>query len=71
MLVLTRRNREVVVVGGQNASEQLVKVTVLEIRGGTVTLGFDADRCVPVYRSEIWDRICADERIGSDSTATI
>ena len=62
MLVLTRRNREAVVVGGPHASEQLLKVTVLEIRGGRVTLGIEGDRNVPVYRCEIWDRMCVRER---------
>jgi len=62
MLVLTRKNRESVVVGGSNAFEQLLKVTVLEIRRGKVTLGIEGDRDVPVYRCEIWDRICAGKR---------
>jgi carbon storage regulator CsrA len=63
MLVLSRKNHESVVVGGSNPLEQLLKVTVLEVRRGKVILGIEGDRDVPVYRSEIWDRMCAAERI--------
>lgn len=62
MLVLTRKNRESVVVGGSNALEQLLKVTVLEIRSGKVVLGIEGDRDVPVYRSEVWERRHAGEK---------
>ena len=62
MLVLTRKNRESVVVAGSGAFEQLLKVTVLEIRSGKVTLGIEGDRDVPVYRTEIWERVCAGEK---------
>jgi carbon storage regulator CsrA len=63
MLVLTRKHRESVVVGSSHALEQLLKVTVLEIRRGKVTLGIEGDRDLPVYRCELWDRICSDERV--------
>ncbi len=57
MLVLSRKNRESVVVGGSNGFSRLLKVTVLDIRGGKVRLGFEVDADVPVHRLEIWDRI--------------
>jgi carbon storage regulator CsrA len=57
MLVLTRKSQEAVVVGANNSSERFVKVTVLDIRGGTVKLGFEADPEVPVHRWEVWERI--------------
>jgi len=57
MLVLTRKYRESVVVGGSVGFERLLKVTVLEIRGGTVRLGFEIDATVPVHRTEVWERI--------------
>jgi sRNA-binding carbon storage regulator CsrA len=63
MLVLTRNSRQSVVVGGSNPMEQLLKVTVLEIRRGKVVLGSEGDRDVPVYRCVIWDRMCAEERL--------
>jgi carbon storage regulator len=59
MLVLTRKSRESVVVGGSEGFERLLKVTVLEIRGGHVRLGFEGDADVPVHRWEVWERIRA------------
>lgn len=59
MLVLSRKSQECVVVGGSADSEPLLKVTVLEIRGGSVQLGFEADATVPVHRWEVWERIRA------------
>lgn len=57
MLVLSRKNRESVVVGGSDGFSRLLKVTVLDIRGGKVRLGFEVDADVPVHRLEVWDRI--------------
>jgi carbon storage regulator CsrA len=57
MLVLTRKSQEAVVVGGSTGFECLLKVTVLEIAGGKVRLGFDVDSKVPVHRWEVWERI--------------
>jgi carbon storage regulator CsrA len=62
MLVLTRKNQESVVVGGSDTLEQLLKVTVLEIRRGKVKLGIEGDKEVGVYRCEIWDRMRAGAR---------
>lgn len=63
MLVLSRKPLESVVVGGSDGFERLLKVTVLEIVGSKVRLGFEVDREVPVHRSEVWERI----RTGSRS----
>ncbi len=57
MLVLTRKVQEAVVVGGTVGFERVVKVTVLEIIGGKVRLGFEADADVPVNREEVLERI--------------
>jgi carbon storage regulator CsrA len=59
MLVLSRRSQETVVVGGSANFEQILKVTVLGIRGGRVILGFDVAADVPVNRLEVWERIHA------------
>jgi carbon storage regulator CsrA len=40
--------------------QKLVHVTVLEVRGGTVKLGFEADDDVGVYREEVWERVRAE-----------
>ena len=60
MLVLSRKNQESVVVGGSDGFERVLKVTVLDISGGKVKLGFDVDPTVPVHRSEVWERIRAE-----------
>jgi carbon storage regulator len=60
MLVLSRKNRESVVVGGSDGFHRLLKVTVLDIRGSHVRLGFEVDADVPVHRSEVWERIRAE-----------
>jgi carbon storage regulator CsrA len=59
MLVLSRRCKEAVAVGGADGFSPLLKVTVLEIRAGKVSLGFEIDAAVPVHRWEVWERICA------------
>jgi carbon storage regulator CsrA len=57
MLVLSRKNMESVVVGGSGRFERTLKVTVLEIKNGSVRMGFEADASVLIHRSEIWERI--------------
>lgn len=63
MLVLSRKNRESVVVGVKDGLGGTVKVTVLEIGRGCVKLGFEGKKDVPVHRGEVWERIHAS---GSD-----
>jgi carbon storage regulator CsrA len=63
MLVLSRKIQESVVVGGADGFEQLLKVTVLEIKSGCVRLGFDVHAAVPVHRWEVWERIRAGGKI--------
>ena len=60
MLVLSRKTEESVVVGGHRGHkrfEPMLKVTVLEINGERVSLGFEASKDVPVHRWEVWERI--------------
>ena len=59
MLILSRKSRQSVVVGGGGGFPGLLKVTVLEVTGGKVKLGFEADADIPVHRLEIWERMCA------------
>jgi carbon storage regulator len=59
MLILSRKSQEAVIVGGPGGSERVLKVTVLEIKGRSVRLGFEADAAVPVHRLEVWERIRA------------
>jgi carbon storage regulator len=62
MLVLTRKAQESVVVGGTEDFERVLKVTVLEIQGGKVRLGFEAGANVEIHRQEVWERILASGR---------
>jgi carbon storage regulator CsrA len=57
MLVLSRKSRESVVVGGADGFHHLLKVTVLGINGTKVKLGFEVDPEVPVHRYEVWERM--------------
>jgi carbon storage regulator CsrA len=59
MLVLSRKSQESVVIGGSSSLQPMLKVIVLEIRGGKVKLGFEADPTIPVQRSEVWEGIRA------------
>ena len=56
MLILSRKSKESVVIGAADDMQELVRVTVLEVRGGTVKLGFAANDDVAVYREEVWER---------------
>ena len=57
MLVLSRKNGESVVIGENDGVQRLVKVTVLDVRGRKVRLGFEVDSSVPIHRMEVWERI--------------
>ena len=56
MLVLSRKSREMVVIGG-DGSVPVVTVTVLQIKGQVVRLGFQADASLPVHRWEVWQQL--------------
>ena len=63
MLVLSRKCKEAVVVGGANGVERVLKVTVLEIEKGKVRLGFEAPEDMPVHRLEVWEKIQASVQV--------
>ena len=73
MLILSRKTQESVVVGGSDRFERMLKVTVLDIKGGKVKLGFEVDADVPVHRLEVWEKIqaaaLADSPTGSPAVA--
>ena len=48
MLVLTRRPNESIVINDN------VTVTVVEVKGDRVKLGFEAPRWIEIWRKEIW-----------------
>jgi carbon storage regulator CsrA len=40
--------------------EMVLEITILEIEGGRVRLGFNADKSMPIHRREVWERICGE-----------
>lgn len=61
MLRIKRRAGERVIVGED------VVIEVLEVRGGSVRLGIEAPRSIPVYREEIWLEIKRETAAGAPS----
>jgi carbon storage regulator CsrA len=59
VLVLSRKCQESVVVGASIDSAPLLTVTVLEIAGGRVRLGFEARGDMLVHRWEVWEQLQA------------
>ena len=70
MLVLTRKNRESVVIGRPEDDQVTLEITVLEIEGGRVRLGFEADTRMPIHRREVWERIRNGNGNGDGRAAT-
>jgi carbon storage regulator CsrA len=70
MLILSRKNQEAVVVSGPSGYEEVIRVTVLEIHGSTVKLGFEAGDGIPIHRAEVWERICG-ERQGAPRMSAV
>lgn len=62
MLVLSRKVEQSIAVGDATGFERLLKITVLEIRNGSVRLGFEVDASVPIHRWEVWERILAESQ---------
>ena len=71
MLVLSRKDLEAVVIGGSSRFERQIKVTVLEISGTRVKLGFEVDDDIPVHRWEVYERINAEGRAANPSPSSL
>ena len=56
MLILSRKNRESVVIEGADGFHRILKVTVLEIRGTNVKLGFEVDPDARVHCAGVSER---------------
>lgn len=52
MLVLSRKRDEQIVIG-----DEIVTITVVDIRGDKVRLGIDAPKDLDVHRREVYDAI--------------
>ncbi|MFZ3046957.1 MAG: carbon storage regulator CsrA [Desulfatirhabdiaceae bacterium] len=54
MLVITRKLDESITIGGD------IRVAVLGVKGNSVKLGIDAPKQVPIYRTEAYQSIVAE-----------
>lgn len=59
MLVLTRKVGEGILIGED------VKIVVLENQDGKIRLGIEAPRDRKIYRQEVYERICRENREAS------
>lgn len=57
MLVLTRKPKESVVIGDE------IEITVLEVHGNRVRLGFRCPPEISIHRTEVRDRLQADQTV--------
>lgn len=48
MLILSRRKDEAIYIGDD------IRVSVIDMNGNQIRLGFEADRDIPIYREEIY-----------------
>lgn len=56
MLVLTRKVGEGLIIGDD------VRITVVELKGGGVRIGIEAPLEKKIYRLEVYDRICEENK---------
>jgi sRNA-binding carbon storage regulator CsrA len=58
MLTVARKSQESLVIGAADQSSGLIRVTVLEVQGDTVRLGFESDGDVNVafHHQEAWEQ---------------
>ncbi len=61
MLVLSRKKDESIVINDN------IVVTVIDIRGDKVRLGFDAPKDIPIHRREVYDAIMRSKATSKES----
>jgi len=62
------QKNQAVVVARTGSSEQLVKIQLIDVDAGQVTLDFAAGDRVTVYTAAAWDEMQADRRAGKRLT---
>lgn len=63
MLILTRKEKETLVILDEDANEVIAEIVVVRIAGDQIKLGVNADIALPVHRKEIWDRIQEERKL--------
>ena len=56
MLVLTRKPGDGIIIGDD------IVIKVIEMKGGGIRIGIDAPQDKKIYRQEVYDRICIENR---------
>lgn len=57
MLVMSRQEDEVLVIGGLDSGIPEIRIVTVEIRGDKVRLGIEAPREIPAHRLEVYEAI--------------
>jgi carbon storage regulator len=65
VLQLSRKAGETIVIGDD------IRVTVMHIAGGSVRVGVEAPRAVPVYREELWLAVQAENRAAAEAAGEL
>jgi carbon storage regulator CsrA len=61
----SKENRESVVIAATGDMHELLRVSVIDVCGGKVKLGFKADNEVAIHREEVWERVRAEIQTSS------
>ncbi len=56
MLVLTRKTGDGIIIGDD------IIIKIIEMKGGGIRIGIDAPKNKKIYRQEVYDRICQENR---------
>jgi carbon storage regulator len=71
MLVLARQRDETIYVIDQDDWEHPVaEITIVDIRGDKVRIGFTAEKVVTIHRQEVYDAIQRENRSAAKTTTT-
>ena len=67
MLIVSRGVQQEVIICGFDGCELELKITVLEIRGGKVRLGFETLSDNPASGPEVWERLPLNQRASTSA----
>ena len=59
MLILSRKKKESIIIN------DVITITIVDVRGNKVRIGIDAPKDIPVHRSEVYDAIKSKEDKGT------